>query len=477
MTKTHLLFSLIFLSIALGVGVVFTISQYAPPFVYASELSDAQSDEAALKKRLAELEAEIAKQQAALDGQKGQSASISGEINKLKGEINKTKLDIERKNTLIRQLSNQINEKTTYIQDLNQELGREKASLSQLLRKMHELESVSIFEIVLSKRSLSDYFIDRDNFNSIQSGLQESFQTIVTVQQQTNEQKKLLEEQKNKEADVKAALEEDKKKVEVKESTQKQLLAVSKATEQTYEQVIKERQAQAAQIRARLFELAGGVQGGGIPFGDAVTYANAASEATGVRTAFILGILKQESNLGKNVGTCNRVGDARTYRDIMPGPVHYANFVANGNSCTGAKSPCSWRDDQSVFLSIVKELNINPEGQPLSCPIGGSGWGGAMGPSQFIPSTWMSVRAEVQRLTGASLANPWNPRHAVMATAVYLRDLGANKGGYTAEREAACRYYSGRGCSDPAVRNAFYGDGVLAHASALQQDIDFLKDN
>jgi membrane-bound lytic murein transglycosylase B len=447
--STFIIFSMVLLS-------------YSPVFdvsVHADALSDARDDEEALQRQLEQLEREIAEQEQKLQEQKGKSATITGEINILKGEINATKLNIQRKNAIIGQLSGQIAEKEQTIQSLDRELLRERDSLAQLLRKMNELDDVSIVELVLSQESLSDYFIDRDNFNSLQLALQDSSQKIRTVQEATDEQRKLLETQKVQEADIKAELEQDKQQVERKESEQQQLLSVSKATEQTYEYVIRERQAQAAQIRARLFELAGGVQGGGIAFGDAVTYATAAEATTGVRAALILAVLSQESDLGKNVGTCNRPGDARTWRDIMPGPGQ------------------SWRDDQAAFLQITRELGINPDGQPLSCPLASGGWGGAMGPSQFIPSTWLSVRSEVARLTGASLANPWNPRHAVMATAVYMRDLGAAGGGYTAERNAACRYYSGRACGQSSLPNTFYGNSVVAKANNFQNDINFLAEN
>jgi hypothetical protein len=63
-----------------------------------------------------------------------------------------------------------------------------------------------------------------------------------------------------------------------------------------------------------------------------------------------------------------------------------------------------------------------------------------------------------------------------MATALYIADLGAGSGTYTAERNAACKYYSGAACTPgrkPA--NTFYGDQVIAKAEKFQNDIDFLK--
>ncbi len=125
----------------------------------------------------------------------------------------------------------------------------------------------------------------------------------------------------------------------------------------------------------------------------------------------------------------------------------------------------SWRDDQSAYLRITSKLGLDPEDMPLSCPLG-YGWGGAMGPAQFIPATWEQYENRVAAAVGASVANPWEPQHAFIASAIYLADLGAAGGGYTAERTAALKYYSGGNWQDP--RNQFYGDGVMRHRQDIQ---------
>ena len=99
--------------------------------------------------------------------------------------------------------------------------------------------------------------------------------------------------------------------------------------------------------------------------------------------------------------------------------------------------------DIEPFKRIMSALGRNPEGTPLSCPFGG-GYGGAMGPSQFIPSTWELYKDKIANALGISgMPNPWEPKHAFMASAVFLAELGADNGGYTAERTAALKYYAG----------------------------------
>lgn len=84
----------------------------------------------------------------------------------------------------------------------------------------------------------------------------------------------------------------------------------------------------------------------------------------------MLAVLTQESNLGQNVGTCNRPTD--------PPNRHYTKIMHPTR-------------DQHHFVTITKELGMDPNSTPVSCPMFESGqqfgWGGAMGPAQFIPST------------------------------------------------------------------------------------------
>jgi membrane-bound lytic murein transglycosylase B len=242
--------------------------------------------------------------------------------------------------------------------------------------------------------------------------------------------------------------------VEKNEAEKKELLKISKTQEKTYEQVLKERQKKASQIRAALFALR---DTAAIPFGTALAYANVVSAKTGVRPAFLLAILTQETNLGENIGTCNRPGDpaSKLWTAIMPGP----SDLASGKSK---------RNDQAAFLRITSGLGLDPASVPLSCPWQG-GWGGAMGPAQFIPTTWESKQSSIAAALGKSKVSPWEPQDAFMASGLYLSELGANSGTFTAERTAALKYYAGGAWN--AKKNAFYGDGVMAKARNIQENM------
>jgi len=444
-------------------------------FVPITSAQSADEIEAQLRQELEKIEKEEAEVQQTLNVQKGKTATIQRDVNILTGEIKKAELNIDKKNINIKQLGSDIALKDQTVTQLNEKIESGKSSLSQLIKKTNELDSTSMLEIVLRESDISDFFINIDIYEKIQKSLEELFDEIREIRGLTEEEKIKLQQKRAQEADVKAEIEYQKRQVEVKESEKKNILSISKSTEATYEQILADKRARASSIRAALFQLR---DTQGISFGDALNFANDASAKTGVRAAFILAILKQESDLGNNVGTCNRPGDPahKKWDTIMPGPLHYANYLANGSSCgAGAASPCSWRDDQTTFKRIAGALGLDYKNTPLSCPIASvGGWGGAMGPSQFIPTTWASYESRIAAAVGVSTPNPWNPEHAFVATGIYIKDLGAAGGGYSAEHKAAAQYYAGGNWSGGPGQS--YGTSVLNHAANFQEQIDFLKD-
>ena len=131
--------------------------------------------------------------------------------------------------------------------------------------------------------------------------------------------------------------------------------------------------------------------------------------------------------------------------------------------------------DQPHFPTITEELGLNTDTTPISCPMRDRkgkqiGWGGAMGPAQFIPSTWMAYRDRVSNITGRP-ANPWDIRDAFLAAAIKLGGSGAVGQGEAGEWRAAMLYFSG----STNTRFRFYGDNVLNIARRYQAEVEALN--
>ena len=438
--------------------------------LFAQEMTQSERDaqEAVWRAELAATEAEIAKWQSELSRTKQGTKSLQNEAAILQSKINQAKAFIKQRQIQIEQLTRDIIEKTRTIGQLEVKMSRGRQSLSEIIRATNEIDTYSLPEFVLSGEDISDFFANVDSFGTLESALATRFEELKETRSLTEAEREALDAKREAEADKKAQSELDKKKIERDEAQKQQLIKVNKTQEKSYEQVIAEKQKRAAEIRAALFRLR---DSEGIPFGDALMYANNASARTGVRSALILAVLTQESDLGKNVGSC------------LVASLETGDGVGK-NSGTFFEQVMKAPRDTSPFIDITSRLGRDWKMTPVSCPPGtkwsaSRGYGGAMGPSQFIPSTWELFKARIGDAVGVSAgqADPWNPAHSFMATALYLSDLGASKGGYTAERNAACRYYSGRACDNKKPVNTFYGNQVLAKAENIQLTmIDPLED-
>jgi len=454
MSKKLFSFGLIF-TIILGAFLVF-------PFSAKAACSDFDPNQTyphdQLEAFLSECNAEAAQTQAELTAQKNKSSSIASDVALLNSLIAKAKQQITIKNQIIAALGTQITEKQATIQTLTDKLNAENESLAQILRQKNEVDTMTLTEMLLSDENISDFFLDEDNLDTINKSLQESLNVVEGTKQETASEKADLQAQQVQQADLLNQIVVQKNQTQEQQTIQAQLLASSKQQEQTYASLLAQKQAQAAKISAALFHLAGGSKA--IPFGDAYKYAQVASSITGVRPAFILAILKQESNLGSDQGGCyvtnlstgagTRASDGEVIANVM-------------------KSP----RDTTPYETILSALGLTVANTQVSCPekVGGSymGYGGAMGPTQFIPSTWILFSSRIEKALNESASNPWDPQDAIMATALYMEDLGATSP--SKERTAACEYYSGHGCTGYA---SSYGNSVINLESSIQSDINVI---
>jgi peptidoglycan hydrolase CwlO-like protein len=403
---------------------------------------DVSARRAELEKNLAALEEQIAEQQKILDVRQRESVTLERDIDILNAKIERAKLSIRARTLAIDGLSREIAEKETRIGALSGKIAREKESLGALIRRTDKADAFSLAEVMLGGKNLSAFLEDVDEYRIIKDALRESFRALETDKTETEEERASLAEKRGEEVELRRIQEFEKKKIETQETEKRRILKISRGIEAEYQKIIKAQQRGAAQIRAELFTLRGSAA---IPFEKALEFAVAAGKKTGVRPALILGVIAEESNLGENVGTGSWRTDMKAPRDTEP------------------------------FLDITRRLGLNPDQVPVSRKPW-YGYGGAMGPAQFIPSTWVLYEERIARATGHNPPNPWEPYDAFFAAAILLMDNGADNGGFSAERLAALRYFAGW-TNAKKKAYAFYGDEVMELAEKYQRQIDILNNS
>ena len=432
-------------ALIIGTGAAFFAGAHT---VKADNLTPQQR--AALQAELAQVEQESAAAQQQLQSAQAQSASLSRDIAVLDAKIKSAQLQIRAKNLLIQTLGDDINDAQKHIDNLEGHISNGKDTLADILRKTHELDQTSVAQVLLSQTSVSGFFKDLDTFESIRSSLADTFTQLRQDQASTTAEKTALTNRQSAELDARHAIQVLQANIQADQADQKKLLAVSKGNEKQYQAVVTAKEQRAAQIRSALFQLSGTAA---IKFGDAYTYATQVYKATGVPQSFLLAILKQETNIGGNVGTCYL-----TNTDTGAG--------LNARTNAAISNVMKPSRDVQPFISITQSLGLDYKSMPVSCPQS-IGYGGGMGPAQFIASTWMLLKDRIGTAIGKSNPNPWSPLDAFMAAGIYLSDLGADSPSYSAQRNAACKYYSGRPCGYVTGASA-YGNSVMALADQIQ---------
>lgn len=421
-----------------------------PVFSFAQMLTSEERIQ--LEAQLAQVQAEQAQAQKDLAIAKSKSSSLQNDINLLAAKIKAEQLEIQAKNLLIKKLGDNIVGTQAEIDRLDGQISVSKNDLSGILRQIQMSDNTTVFEMLLSDRTINNFLDDVIKLKSLQQSIGTLTNKLSADEASSIAAKNDLVDKQSSAIDARYAVQQAQKTVQANQGQQKKLLSISKSNERAYSSLVAAKKKEADAISAKLFALAGGSNP--IKFGQAYQYALTAQRKTGVDPAFLLAIMTQESNLGTNQGTCyltNTITGAGV--SVKSGRV-FSNVMSPGR-------------DVPPFLEITKALNVDPLKTVVSCPQS-IGWGGAMGPAQFIPSTWMLLTDRVASTLGFSgLANPWNPEHAFMASALYLADLGAANGGYTSEINAACKYYSGSSCSKSALIKS-YGTSVISLASTIQ---------
>ncbi len=442
-------------------ALVFGIAHDSSALAQCKQGEPEKECKARLLKELSEKEEEVKRLQQGIQQENAKQSTLFQEIRRINSKIQETSLAIRRKERLISRLRSEISSKEEKIHELNEKLKREKESLARILRRKHELGNTTILEFLLSSKSLSDFYHDVSLFSYIQKSLSSSFKEIDELKREIFEEKQDLEEKKEEHADEKYKLALEKGKVEVEKKDRDVALRVSQSKEATFAQLKKKREEEIKKIRAMLIQFQrNGMKAKSISFGEAYDYAKLAEKYTGVRAAFILAIMQQETGFGMNVGGCY-LRNEKTGDGI---------YIKNGKLAKRTMMVSNIPN----FKKITGGLGMDWRKTPVSCALYRNGkyygYGGAMGYTQFIPNTWMIVTNRVQKYLGSPVASPWNPRDAVMAAAIYLRDKGAWRRNYRSEFCAASSYYAGKCYPD-----SRYAKSVMARVPKIQQLINTLE--
>ncbi len=427
MKIVRLIFVFLILFSSLFLRADFTIAQIDP-----SQRTD-------LEKQLEILEGQISDQENKVSNLQAKGKNLQSEISRLNAQTTKINLQIKAINLQLEELDSEIFKKENDIKTTQEKIDSNKDILSKGLRTVYENREKNVVSMLLTHRTFSGFFANLSSLISVEDNLTGTINVIASLQKDLQDQREVLSLKKTDASALKTFQTSQKNSIEQSKSERNNILKLTKGEESKYQEILKTSKKTAAEIRNKIFELLGGGQ---LTFEQAYEFAKIAEKATGVRAALILAVLDHESALGQNVGRCNYKTAMHPTRDIP------------------------------IFLSLVASLDINPDSVSVSCANRDGAYGGAMGPAQFIPSTWNLYKANIALITGNNPPSPWKNADAFVGTALYLKEAGAANATITQERIAAAKYYAGGRWKTYLWS---YGDLVVNKAKRFQADIDILN--
>ena len=382
----------------------------------------------------------------------GEKKTLQNQIAALKKKTDSLSVQIKQSNAMIGDLKLQISDTEISVESTSAKIRESQKHLAAIVRAIDQADRISLIETILTQRKFSDFFDNLIYLENLDRKSNQTLQDIKNLKHSLEDQKIGLESEKGdleKTTQMKLLQKQEHEKAQAEYNSTLKIkdaeLAQTTQAKQLTAKVIQ-------QIKQRLFSLAGVADTDAPNFEQAYQIAKSAGAAIGVRPAFLLAILTQESSLGKNVGGCYMTNNA-TGAGIK---------ISTGAAISRVMKPTR---DVAPFLEIVGAIGKDPHQTRVSCPMS-FGYGGAMGPAQFIPSTWKLYAARLQSVLGRP-GNPWNINDAFMASALYVSDYGAKLQTYNGEWKAAMIYFAGT----VNTKYRFYGDNVMKIAAGYADDI------
>lgn len=425
--------------ISLGVTLIFISGNFGVEASVQEEIDTRN-------RQIQELEQQIADYQRQIDENSAKARTLSGEISRINAQIKKVQLEIRSIGIAIDQTNIEIKTTQEQILDAQDKIELHKRALASYLRALYKVDQENLTSVILKHATLSDFFNNLKNLNDTQNNLQATIIGIKGLKANLEQKEDELSDKREELGKLRGLQESQKRDLDRTVTGKNTLLKETKGQESRFQQLVKTTQKDIQKIREQVVYL---LQYG-ITVEDTIRFGQLAAIRVGIRPAFLIAILEVESGLGRNVGTGNWLEDM------------YQCYLS-------LKKPSRAEAEKAAFFEIVNKLGLDPNTVRVSREPN-YGCGGALGPAQFLPTTWLAYEDEVARLTGHNPPNPWNIEDAFMAAAAKLAKAGATTQTRAAEIGAAKAYIGGKTTCSSRICN-YYANAVLNKAAIIQSNL------
>ena len=355
-----------------------------------------------------------------------QAELASDQVARLNKQLQAAKLALEQTLLAVSSTKREIKQITVDLEQITGEIDKTREQLKQVLRALYQYEQISFIDIILSRETFGTVLSDQRTYRTLQQSALDLINELKEKQLRLTEHRAKLATQQDELSQLKMSQAYQQADISRQRQGQKEFLNLKQRQQASYQQRLTEAKQARDEIKQKIFTLkAADLE---VSLTDAFSAARYASSLTGIRPALLLAILKVETNVGEQLGS-----------GIFPEDMHPAS--------------------RDAFLRLTAKLGRDPKNTPISRrPTSYQGWGGAIGPGQFMPQTWESLESRVAQLMSKETPDPFVLADALVATGIMMADRGAANP--AKEAEAVARFLAGPNW----IYYTWYSDRVLAVA-------------
>jgi murein DD-endopeptidase MepM/ murein hydrolase activator NlpD len=172
---------------------------------------------------------------------------IEQERQHLLKELDLTATKIERTDLTINSLNNEISDK-------QKKINLQKKNIGNIIRRVHEQDQYSIIELLVTEEQLSDVWQEIDALLTLQDSSRRHIRQLQGLQVELRGNIEEKEEQKDELESLKQEIESQKQIVELNKQEQAELVSITKNKEDSYQALLRQKQAQRAAFEAEIRE-------------------------------------------------------------------------------------------------------------------------------------------------------------------------------------------------------------------------------
>jgi murein DD-endopeptidase MepM/ murein hydrolase activator NlpD len=211
-----------------------------PGSVEARSVEEIVGDIDNLNTQVRNLDAKIQELEGQISEKQGEIRTLKNDVALLNTEIDKLDLEIENTQKKITRAEAEIEKATIEIRTKEKEILDSKATLGELLREINEADSVNPFEILIAGKSFSEILNSFEHVQTIQKKVQQSLDVIQQLKLDLEENRVVLEEQRNEAVKLRSQLEGQHGALQSKRAEKDRLIKETKNEEANYKKLLAE---------------------------------------------------------------------------------------------------------------------------------------------------------------------------------------------------------------------------------------------